>query len=680
MGVDDLWTGVLALFQHAPFQDISKSQGKTLAVDLSIILNRLLNSDADKLASTCNPTYPCPDLLENVKHFHLNMSQYIKLLYVYDGVATKLKEATRKKRTKDREKSGKEWRELRQRALDDPDCVFTDEELSVATESRMKMRKPTAHDHANVLRWMKEEGIMCIGSLEEADLQLVKLEKDGIVDGIISEDGDEFALGAQNLYCKMRRSKNGMYQFKVLNRQIFFGESNPYSSHLNKFPNLVTDAALLLGNDYCPRINGNGPACVVNGSLPNLPGVSKQEREKMRNNDSMLDKLATLKTEEERDDWLLKYGKNGKEEMPTEISNIYWKARKYMRCAPVLQLCKETGEVSIVPLNNLPDGETDLAEYLEMNWLVRTMEDHELLSQIYNCDILPLERKSIESYIVQSTTSRGTEEAQIFEVLHFDVDPIRIQPTQCLVNWLRARGGEVNLMDSRQLLVEAVIKVQHWNVEEAPPRLQPITGTHKPYFKIKPRVAGNEYDNWNSEIFAVAKKLQPLTDDVIDGHIGELRRDRPSLRKRVDNLFCNGFYIPSSMKCRNVESKSDGSPCFLICCECLSSRTKTIHTVYAIFEDKPNGQYLLEHSSCSCKKGELFCSHSIGFLFVLRVLQHKAHSQAQFRDVYPVNPMIVQNSLMLLELVTMIDRFNTSRAQTKRQKRKYEELCNDSPP
>lgn len=64
-------------------------------------------------------------------------------------------------------------------------------EYAEATESRMKMKKPTPADHANVLKWLLDQNIECVGSLEEADLQLVKLEKDGIVDGMISEDGDE---------------------------------------------------------------------------------------------------------------------------------------------------------------------------------------------------------------------------------------------------------------------------------------------------------------------------------------------------------------------------------------------------------------------------------------------------------------------------------------------------------
>ena len=58
--------------------------------------------------------------------------------------------------------------------------------------------------------------------------------------------------------------------------------------------------------------------------------------------------------------------------------------------------------------------------------------------------------------------------------------------------------------------------------------------------------------------------------------------------------------------------------------ECLSSKTSVIHTVYAVFEDKEFGKFMRDLSSCSCKKGSLFCSHCIGFLYIVSVIQNAA--------------------------------------------------------
>lgn len=170
------------------------------------------------------------------------------------------------------------------------------------------------------------------------------------------------------------------------------------------------------------------------------------------------------------------------------------------------------------------------------------------------------------------------------------------------------------------------------------PKLQPIIGTHDDGFmRIQTRVANNEYDNWNNNCFDVAKKLTHITDDLIDEYIGKLRCDRPALRQRVSNLVDGGFYDLQTLKCRNVETKEDGTECVLICCDCLSSKTKFMHCIYAVFKDRTDGEYLVSHSSCSCKKGEHFCSHSIGFMFIMALLQQKVKSQKDLVKYYRKN-------------------------------------------
>jgi hypothetical protein len=464
----------------------------------------------------------------------------------------------------------------------------------------------------------------------------------------------------------MKRNKSGEYQFKLLDRMHFFSQSNPYKSSLNQFPDLLVDAALLLGNDYCPRIENNGAGTVVLGSLPRItplpPNATDEQKiqsqyekgNRQRREDSMLHKLAVAPDKKQ---WLLQYGKNGKSEMPPEICNIYWKARRHMLHAPVLQLSPDTGDIFIVPLNKLPDGESDLAEFLEQRELVQLMNDKSLLKSIYHCDILPLERKPLDSYIVQSTSTEGTKPAQLFEVLDFEKDPINIQPKPCLVNWLRARGYDARFFDERESIEAIVMRCQSLDKQMRGPPLRPIIGQHDGFFSIKPRVAGNDLDNWVHDCYDFVQRMAPITDDVIDELLGPSRRDRPSMRRRVNKLIGGGFYDPKTIKCRNVETKSDGKECVLICCDCLSSTTKVIHNIYAVIEDKQNGKYLLEHSCCSCNNGSHFCSHSIGLLFLLAILQKRASSLTMFIECYRVNLQYIQGELMLIENYICFDRY-----------------------
>ena len=82
----------------------------------------------------------------------------------------------------------------------------------------------------------------------------MKLEQDGIVDGLISEDGDLVALGAKVILTKLEQ-KNGVCFARVFLREELFGPVNPYQSKLYNHPSLLVDAALLLGNDYFPRLS-----------------------------------------------------------------------------------------------------------------------------------------------------------------------------------------------------------------------------------------------------------------------------------------------------------------------------------------------------------------------------------------------------------------------------------------
>lgn len=150
---------------------------------------------------------------------------------------------------------------------------------------------------------------------------------------------------------------------------------------------------------------------------------------------------------------------------------------------------------------------------------------------------------------------------------------------------------------------------------------------------------------------------------------------RPSIRVRVRNLFRGGHYDPKTIECRNVETKSDGTPCIMLMCKCLSSKSSVMHQVTAVFEDEPNGKYRVEESNCSCMKGEHFCSHSIGFLYLLSVVQKLTsmdppQTQEQFEDHYRVNPKCVQSSLMLIENIALVEKFLQSKSQRAKKKRK----------
>jgi hypothetical protein len=302
--------------------------------------------------------------------------------------------------------------------------------------------------------------------------------------------------------------------------------------------------------------------------------------------------------------------------MPPDISDMYLSAKKYMLHAPVLKCNQASNTVSIFPLNPLPvTVDANLATCLGMPDLSIIERDQMLLYDIYHCNVVPLERKPLHSY------TKHLSPARIFGELDFEAVPICVQPTLCLVNWLRARGIDMRMSDERVKIEFEVANCIRVNKLERLPALQPVVGEHNAYRKIRSRSAQNEYDTWNRDYFSITAKVQFITDDARDIYLGETRKSRPSIRQRVANLFNGGHYDPKTMDCRNVETLTDGTPCVLIRCKCLSSKSSVLHTTYAVFEDKPDGKYLVDESNCSCKKGEHFCSHLIGFLYLVNTMQ-----------------------------------------------------------
>ena len=221
---------------------------------------------------------------------------------------------------------------------------------------------------------------------------------------------------------------------------------------------------------------------------------------RVRYNDSMLDKLAAIGNEQDRCDWLNKYGSGGVAPMPPAHAEVYWKARKYMLHATVLRQNRESGSISIIPFNAFPPDHGDWS-FVDMSHIDDIAKNDELIRRIYNCELLPIEQRPLESYSSKLNMP-------IFSDLDFDAVPVEVQPTLCILNWLRARGLDVRITETREQmekLIDTCLRAEKPIIETP---LQPVAGLHDAYRKIASRHAGNEYDTPNGDYFSVVAKLK----------------------------------------------------------------------------------------------------------------------------------------------------------------------------
>ena len=141
---------------------------------------------------------------------------------------------------------------------------LSDKVVHDANESRRKLSHPSVLDQSNVLQWMKSENIWVVGLYLEADQQLHKLEMDGIVDAIATEDGDLVVLGGQKVLSKSY-TRGGELMFRIFDREELFN-MRPHDCHISKFflyPEAGIDLALLLGNDYREKVKNVGTTSIL---------------------------------------------------------------------------------------------------------------------------------------------------------------------------------------------------------------------------------------------------------------------------------------------------------------------------------------------------------------------------------------------------------------------------------
>ena len=140
-----------------------------------------------------------PGNMEEVVHSWLRyttecLDQYdINVIFVFDGARNPVKREEDKRRANIIENNRATFR-----------SIIKDNRKALKDQIGKCMAK-SMHVRTDLIGHMKtfaeKRGIKFVCALFEADAQLVQLEIDGIVDGIIAEDTDLIPLGAKRLVC-----------------------------------------------------------------------------------------------------------------------------------------------------------------------------------------------------------------------------------------------------------------------------------------------------------------------------------------------------------------------------------------------------------------------------------------------------------------------------------------------
>ncbi|KAG7239220.1 hypothetical protein INR49_029973, partial [Caranx melampygus] len=210
MGVQDLWSILETVRESVPLYSLS---GKTLAVDLSLWVCEAQHVQA---------------MMGRVTKPHLRVSSLtlmgVKLVFVMEGEAPKLKAETMTKRTEARLGG------------------FKKASACKSTNTSRGRFKAVLRECAEMLDYL---GVPWVTAAGEAEAMCAYLDSQGLVDGCITNDGDAFLYGARTVYRNFNMNSKDpqvdCYQTSQVQTELHLSREN------------LVGLAILLGCDYIPK-------------------------------------------------------------------------------------------------------------------------------------------------------------------------------------------------------------------------------------------------------------------------------------------------------------------------------------------------------------------------------------------------------------------------------------------
>ncbi|CAN9507831.1 unnamed protein product [Ophioblennius macclurei] len=225
MGVHELWSILEPIRQSVPLYSLS---GKTLAVDLSLWVCEAQHVQA-MMGRVTKP---------HLRNLFFRVSSLtlmgVKLVFVMEGEAPKIKAETMSKRTQVRYGGFK--KAAAPKAAANP------------TRGRFKA---VLRECAEMLDYL---GVPWVTAAGEAEAMCAYLDSQGLVDGCITNDGDAFLYGARTVY------RN--FNMNTKDPQVDCYQTTHVQSELHLSRENLVGLAILLGCDYIPK---------------GIPGVGKEQ-------------------------------------------------------------------------------------------------------------------------------------------------------------------------------------------------------------------------------------------------------------------------------------------------------------------------------------------------------------------------------------------------------------------
>ena len=528
----------------------------------------------------------------------------IKLLFVLDGARNPLKEETNRARKKKSDDAYSEMINL----IQEGDTEST-KKINQLKKQAVYVREDIT---AGFVAWCAKKDLKVVCAFMEAEWELCRLESDGIIDGIISEDSDCLVLG-----CKLAMQMLDKTADPSVPNCSFVHGSCRYDFVAEEFidsPSIAerADIAVLMGCDYLNRAYGNSIA-----KIKTFFNRWRDEKDEI---------LAEIELKGQ-------VGKRMRNGLPG-FAQQFRRASSIFQFAPCFVV--HSTDIGITARDAFW---SDSYEVYRGNLRTISADDDELsLFGFRPDDHLPVDIGLKDMFkavvwirtgvpFVQHLISPPRNSAdQILPWgcdLDFDKVSVHMQPTRALICYLESRGLSPRATNTRQQIDSAVLRVISQSARG--PAIIPSTANQDSghYGNLEVLTCGEpiEWVTASEEVFCAVRGLRIKFDDVfIDTYFGA---GRNGVRERAWGRVIAGHFDlttlrSSDCKCRSPTGIVDVS---IFSIQCTPSMKKDAYMVHLILTKTDDVFMPGPASRCNCPVGRLFCSHLLAFIVLLGMIQ-----------------------------------------------------------
>ena len=586
--------------------------GSNYGLDISIVIMKALRNVDASDQFWQDPMVPVTAITIHLDKLKNTMDgANISFIAVFDGCRHPLKGKTTEKRNNIYETKSQQLKELVE--ANDPNNYPIIRKLRRDT---VKMRPDII---AVAREWCDTHGVKYICAPFEADWQLAMMCKQGFIQGVISEDSDMIVLGISkvvmglNLVDKTFILVEYDHVIEVLKDRLSVVDFS--HDHLLAY-------AAFLGNDYLDNVKGNGLKEIENYVMPMWCTLTGDEEDKL------------LKEYETSKQWNKSSGGGLCDDYAITFRRCtnMWKYAVGWRIVPdafsgaldidTLLLTKSY-TVIMDSINPCADrlreglvGFNAMEVFQEVNNVVDvTLMDYCTLKYYSRCgelvEPIPVSLVPHGAYFTSTT-------------------PLNCQPMSALVQWLCARRIPVRQHDTRGDLLALVEKIltfqERVGNDNIPPVIPlPVGGVGK--YVSWETLTSNTVVDWKSgdELFRTIQDLFPLVNDqMIDETFG--KDQQPALRLKSKRYVRSGHYDFTTMRQGDAivnygDDVGLDIPVRILKIDCCASLRSDVYQVLLVFNAETQAFLSFPISRCQCKNGRVFCSHMLGMLFVVSIMQ-----------------------------------------------------------